>query len=116
MEARVAQGRAHYADPRVPEARPPPVHIPSPTDHVHGAHGVRPPPTANDIREVHWALVEAGKGGEWKYVNTICLHVQHGWFTRIVHLFVSLDDDDNIKEVCCILVNEDCISGADMNL
>jgi hypothetical protein len=46
-------------------------------------------------------LIKLKRGGDWKF-QKIVHEVGHGKYQRILHLFVTFDEEGNIKEVRAI--------------
>ena len=58
-----------------------------------------PSPTENDRRYINARLKMLNMPGTWKFSKTLCQNLQHIRFSRVVHVFVLLDDDNNFQKV-----------------
>ncbi|PSN73839.1 kinase-like protein [Corynespora cassiicola Philippines] len=79
----------------------------STADHEYQEHGVdRPPPspTAGDIAHVNAHTVSTGMQGGWRFAKTLHQNKNSYTFHRIVHLYVRLDDKDNIIDRIAVKV------------
>lgn len=98
--ALIEKGREYFAnDMRAPDARPIEEVPSSPNMHRYVEDDNYPPPTGRDITHINNILGSINRPGVWRFVKTVWQNQHVVDYHRIIHVFVRIDDHENILEV-----------------
>ena len=100
--ALIEMGREYFAnDMRAPDAPRPIENVPSsPNMHRYVEDDKYPPPTKQDITHINDILGSINRPGAWRFVKTVWQNRHFTDYHRIIHVFVRVDEHENILEVC----------------
>jgi hypothetical protein len=99
--ALIGKGRAFFAnDLRAPDARPIEEVPSSPNMHRYVEDDMYPPPTRRDVSHINDILGSINRPGVWRFVKTVWQNQHFANYHRVIHVFVRVDELENILEVC----------------